>query len=94
MKRQPEGKSSRGAGHEGKSEQPPPLFKGLTRRESEVVSWILQGKSNGEIGEKMGISRRTVEKHNESIFRKLGVENRLAVVLWATKPGSRPRISK
>lgn len=48
----------------------------LTSREAEVLSWIARGKPNVDIGEILGISPRTVHKHLEKIFIKLGVENR------------------
>jgi DNA-binding NarL/FixJ family response regulator len=49
---------------------------GLTAREAEVLLWIARGKSNQDIGEILAISSRTVDKHAERIFTKLGVENR------------------
>jgi DNA-binding CsgD family transcriptional regulator len=49
---------------------------GLTVREAEVLLWISRGKSNHDISEILAISARTVDKHAERIFTKLGVENR------------------
>ena len=49
---------------------------GLTNRESEVLLWLSKGKTNAEIATILGMSRRTVEKHLEHIFPKLGVETR------------------
>ncbi|HEX3972000.1 MAG TPA: response regulator [Stellaceae bacterium] len=49
---------------------------GLTTREAEVLIWIAAGKSNRDIGEILAISARTVNKHLEQVFIKLGVENR------------------
>jgi DNA-binding response OmpR family regulator/DNA-binding CsgD family transcriptional regulator len=62
----------------------------LTTRESEVLIWIARGKSNRDISDILGISPRTVNKHLEQIFTKLGVENRasaaaLAVTALATR---------
>ena len=51
---------------------------GLTSREAEVLLWISRGKPNRDIGEILNISPRTVNKHLEQIFVKLGVENRAA----------------
>jgi DNA-binding response OmpR family regulator/DNA-binding CsgD family transcriptional regulator len=48
----------------------------LTGREAEVLIWIAAGKSNRDISEILGISPRTVNKHLEQVFAKLGVENR------------------
>jgi len=49
---------------------------GLTSREAEVLVWISRGKQNREISEILHISPRTVNKHLEQIFEKMGVENR------------------
>lgn len=51
----------------------------LSRRQQEVARWIREGKTNVEIARIMGISPRTVQKHIEHIFEKLGVESRVAV---------------
>src|SRR6202167_186127 len=50
----------------------------LTSREAEVLLWVSRGKPNRDIGEILNISPRTVNKHLEQIFVKLGVENRAA----------------
>jgi DNA-binding CsgD family transcriptional regulator len=52
----------------------------LTPRETEVLHWIGEGKSNPEIATILGLSVRTVYKHLENIFPKLGVENRIAAM--------------
>jgi DNA-binding response OmpR family regulator/DNA-binding CsgD family transcriptional regulator len=57
----------------------------LTSRESEVLLWISRGKANREIGEILTISPRTVNKHLEQIFVKLGVENRASAAARATR---------
>ncbi|MBI5424205.1 MAG: response regulator transcription factor [Opitutae bacterium] len=56
---------------------------GLTPREAEILSWVVQGKTNPEIGTILGIQLTTVKKHLESTFVKLGVENRTAAVTLA-----------
>ncbi len=48
----------------------------LTDRESEVLYWITKGKTNREIGQILGTSPRTINKHSEHIYKKLEVENR------------------
>jgi len=58
---------------------------GLTVRESEVLVWISSGKSNRDISDILNISPRTVNKHLEQIFTKLGVENRAAAAAVATR---------
>ncbi len=50
----------------------------LTCRQTEVLGWIAAGKSNREMAEILTLSPRTINKHLESIFQKLGVENRTA----------------
>ncbi|AOV16523.1 DNA-binding response regulator [Acidihalobacter aeolianus] len=50
----------------------------LTSREAEVLYWVTLGKTNREIGEILAISPRTVNKHLEHVFEKLGVETRTA----------------
>ncbi|QRM56513.1 response regulator [Sinorhizobium sp. BG8] len=55
----------------------------LTHRESEVLLWIAKGKSNRDIGEILGLSSRTVTKHLEQIYVKLGVENRASAAVKA-----------
>lgn len=56
---------------------------GLTPREAELLSWVVQGKTNPEIGIILAIQLTTVKKHLESIFAKLCVENRTAAVTLA-----------
>ena len=48
----------------------------LTAREAEVLLWIAKGKTNRDIGEILGTSPRTINKHSDNIYKKLGVENR------------------
>ncbi|SCX07438.1 response regulator [Agrobacterium rosae] len=55
----------------------------LTIRESEVLLWIAKGKSNRDIGDILGLSARTVNKHLEQIYVKLGVENRASAAVKA-----------
>ncbi|WP_275784375.1 response regulator transcription factor [Pararhizobium gei] len=55
----------------------------LTVREAQVLLWIAKGKSNRDIGEILGLSARTVNKHLEQIYVKLGVENRASAAVKA-----------
>jgi DNA-binding CsgD family transcriptional regulator len=57
----------------------------LTAREAEVLLWISRGKANRDIGEILNISPRTVNKHLEQVFIKLGVENRAAAAAAAVR---------
>jgi DNA-binding response OmpR family regulator/DNA-binding CsgD family transcriptional regulator len=56
----------------------------LTAREAEVLSWIAKGKTNRDVGDILGLSPRTVNKHLEHVFEKLGVETRAAAAALAS----------
>lgn len=56
---------------------------GLSRRETEILGWIVRGKSDPEIAETLSLSVRTIHKPVEHIYLKLGVENRHAAMLVA-----------
>ncbi len=62
---------------------------GLTTREGEVLSWLSKGKTNRDIAQILGLSPRTVDKHLEQIYAKLGVENRTAAAAIATSTSRR-----
>lgn len=55
----------------------------ITVREAEVLTWVANGKSNRDIGVILDLSPRTINKHLERIYRKLGVENRTAAAAMA-----------
>lgn len=57
----------------------------LTLRESDVLLWIANGKTNREIAQILGMSPRPVNKHLEQVFRKLGVENRTSAAASAIR---------
>jgi len=57
----------------------------LTEREAEVLVWLARGKTNQDIGEVLGVSVRTINKHLEQVFQKMGVENRTAAALLADR---------
>jgi len=56
---------------------------GITARESDVLLWVAQGKSNGDIAVILGMSEKTVKQHLGSVFQKLGVESRTAATIRA-----------
>jgi DNA-binding CsgD family transcriptional regulator len=58
---------------------------GLSRRESEVLSWVAYGKTNAEVARILGISRRTVDTLLSRTYQKLGVETRMAAVMRMIK---------
>ena len=64
---------------------------GLTRREAEVLAWVARGKTNAEIAAILGRRPRTVHKHLDHIFDKLGVENRTAAAARALVGPGLPR---
>ena len=55
----------------------------LTEREVEVLQWVACGKTNRDIGDILGLSPRTVNKHLEHVYVKLGVETRTAAAAVA-----------
>ncbi len=57
----------------------------LTGREIEVLLWVARGKTNRDIAEILGMSPRTVNKHLEHVFEKLGVETRTAAAAAARR---------
>lgn len=56
---------------------------GLTQREAGVMHWLARGKTDSDIAALLSISPRTVQKHLEHIYVKLGVETRTAAVMRA-----------
>jgi DNA-binding NarL/FixJ family response regulator len=58
---------------------------GLTARELEVTATVVAAYTNKDIAQKFSISERTVKNHLTNIFDKLGVSNRLELVLFALK---------
>ena len=62
---------------------------GLTRRETEVLHLLAEGRANAEIGTELGLSPRTVEKHVEHILDKLGVKSRTAATRLVADAGRR-----
>ena len=57
---------------------------GLTQRETEVLIWVARGKTNKDIADILGLSPRTVNKHLEHVYVKLGVETRTAAAAFVT----------
>lgn len=57
----------------------------LTDREREVIQWLAKGLKNSDIAERMAISESTVRHHFTSIFNKLGMNNRVELLLFAIK---------
>jgi DNA-binding CsgD family transcriptional regulator len=73
---------------EGEAEDDQSVLKqklSVTEREAEVLLWIARGKSNRDIAEILDLSPRTVNKHLEQIYAKLGVENRASAAALAVR---------
>lgn len=66
----------------------------LTTREAEVLNWLAGGKANREIAEILGMSPKTVNKHLERVYMKLGVENRAAAVAMAIQALGAPSAAR
>ncbi|GAA1013463.1 response regulator transcription factor [Nocardiopsis tropica] len=60
---------------------------GLSGRELEVVALLARGKSNDEIARTLHLEASTVKSHIGNICRKVGVKNRVQVVVWAYQTG-------
>lgn len=58
---------------------------GLTDRESEVLLWLTMGKTNRDIGDILDLSARTINKHLEQVFHKMGVDNRTSAAVMADR---------
>jgi DNA-binding NarL/FixJ family response regulator len=59
----------------------------LTGREMDVLRLVLEGKTHQEIGLALGISDKTVEKHLEAVFAKMGVASRVEAAVHAVREG-------
>jgi DNA-binding CsgD family transcriptional regulator len=68
-----------------KFDSPGPLEQklGLTPREAEVLLWVAQGKTNGDVAIICGAAEKTIKRHLTHVFEKLGVEGRNAASLRA-----------
>ncbi len=68
----------------GAGKPPPDKLAGLTRREREIVRLIVGGATNKRVASELDISERTVKGHLSNVFQKLGVSDRLKLVLFVT----------
>jgi DNA-binding CsgD family transcriptional regulator len=84
--------SARAAVPDAELTKPPPS--GLSMREVEVVTLIAKGYTNKQIAQELSISDATAKRHIENILRKLGLETRTQVAIWATQNGYRNGPSK
>ena len=65
----------------------------LTAREREVLTLVCQGKSDPEIGIELKLARNTVRNHVASLYQKLGVNRRSALIVWAESAASELKAS-
>jgi DNA-binding NarL/FixJ family response regulator len=72
---------------------PDPLA-GVSPREREVFGLLLDGMPNKLIARRLGISEKTVKSHLTSIFREIGVTDRVQAILWAERQGLRGRLGE
>ena len=59
----------------------------LTARERQILGLVCQGRSDPEIASSLGVARNTVRNHVAALFRKLGVNRRSALIVWARERG-------
>lgn len=59
----------------------------LTQREREVLSRLANGEATNELARTLGVRPRTVQKHLQRIYAKLGVKGRTAAVLMVVRSG-------
>ena len=59
----------------------------LTKRERQVLNLLIQAHSNREIGDKLGISFKTVDKHRSNVMAKLGVHSFAELMRYALQQG-------
>ena len=67
-----------------------PLQKPLTPRETEILGYLAQGKTNRQIATELHVSLSTVKRHLEHILPKLGVSDRTQAAVRAVEMGLRP----
>ena len=67
---------------------PDPLA-GISPREREVLTLLVDGKPNKLIARQLGISEKTVKSHLTNVFRRIGVTDRVQAVLWVERHGLR-----
>ncbi|HYN93403.1 MAG TPA: helix-turn-helix transcriptional regulator, partial [Pilimelia sp.] len=65
----------------------------LTPRQRQVVGWVATAATDQQIGRALGISGRTVGKHLENVYRKLGLSGR-AELIAASAPPTRRQLSQ
>jgi DNA-binding NarL/FixJ family response regulator len=67
-----------------------PTVGDLTPTEQKILTLVVEGKSNSEVGAVIGLSRRTVEAYRVRLMRKLGIDNLPTLVRYAIRHGVIP----
>ena len=57
----------------------------LSKRQRAVLSWLLQGFSDKEIGLALGINSRAVQKYLQGVYRRIGVGTRAEAIVWTLR---------
>lgn len=65
----------------------------LTAREAQVAELVAQGDSNKEIGERLRLSAKTVKNHVSNILRKLALQRRTQIAIWALRRDRKERVA-
>ncbi len=65
----------------------------MSPREREVLGLLLDGMPNKLIARRLGISEKTVKAHLTSIFRQIGVTDRVQAILWVERQGLRGELA-
>jgi DNA-binding NarL/FixJ family response regulator len=71
----------------GQKSPPIELPAGLTEREAEIVALVARGLQTKQIGRSLDISPKTVDRHIQNSYRKMGVSSRAAATLYAIENG-------
>jgi DNA-binding NarL/FixJ family response regulator len=66
---------------------PPSSAESLTPREREVITLVAEGRTNREIGKRLGVAERTARTHVSNILAKLGLASRTQAAMWAVREG-------
>lgn len=66
---------------------PPSTSESLTPREREVITLVAEGRTNREIGKRLGVAERTARTHVSNILAKLGLASRTQAAMWAVREG-------
>ena len=69
--------------------EPPAAYRTLTGKEQQIFAAVSQGLSNGEIARSIHLSESTIKTHVGSILRKLGLRDRVQIVVYAVDHGLR-----